>query len=262
MTALACIFVGKLEGVRSPPPTPSATEKTDTQEEQRTKDKQEKRKKNFPTKTTTAGRCGSLWHLLLMDGCLQLFCALRTRHHPQPRLAQPGTRTQHQRMDGTDGVGRPARPPLPRPLLPATSASFGGLRRLSPSPPTVFAKDRRPEAVLARTARAVGGGGAREPPGAGPAGDTRAHTGTLGPPGGSRVQPPPRPSGPPSPCGPLWKDTSLYAICPHPHPRHERPRSSRPSGLRSHTESYQHFDRGGGAGEPHAEAPGGGRCRI
>lgn len=102
MTALACIFGGKLEGARSPPLTPSATEKTDTQEEQRTKDKQEKRKKNFPTKTTTAGRCGSLWHLLLMDGCLQLFCALRTRHHHTAQ-ASPAWHPHPAPTDGRNG---------------------------------------------------------------------------------------------------------------------------------------------------------------
>lgn len=145
-----------------------------------------------------------------MDGCLQPFCAPRTLPSPQTRRARPGTHAHRQQMDGEDGVGH-RRATLPRPLPPAPASGP------PPTVLTVFAKDRRPEAVLAEEvegpARAAeawrGRGAARRWPRWG-----QAATGTWGPPGGSRV-------------GSAWarppldlrgRTSSLYAIGPQPHP--------------------------------------------
>lgn len=214
VTVPACIFGGELDRVRSPLPTPNSMEKTGGENDKR----QTGKNKPFPTKMTTDGSFGSLWHLLLMDGCLQPFCALRTLPSPTDQ-AWPGTCAQHQQMGGMDGVGHPARPPLPRPLLPATSASLGDLR---PPPPTVFAKDRRLEVDLPHSGRKRRVGAAQ----CWPCWGQTCHTGTLGPQGGSCVQPPSRPSGP-FPCGPHLE--GHISLCNLPPPRHERPRSSRPS---------------------------------
>lgn len=195
-------------------------EKTDTQEEKRTKDKQEK-KRTFPTKMAKGGSCRSLWHLLLMDGRLLPFCARGPCHHPQTRQAWPGTHAQHQQMDSVSGVSHPARPPLPRPLPPATSASLGDLRWWSA--PTVFAKDRVLEAVLAEEVDAtLGGAGSRglESTRSRPALallGTDGATGTLGPPGGSctslRLSPLV-----PSPCGPRLEGHISMQFVPSPTP--------------------------------------------
>lgn len=97
------------------------------------KDKRQtgKEKKNFPTKTTTAGRCGSLWHLLLMDGCLQLFCALRTRHHHTAQ-ASPAWHPHPAPTDGRNGRrGPPSQAASPQ--TPAASHQ----RELRGPPPAV-----------------------------------------------------------------------------------------------------------------------------
>lgn len=174
------------------------------------------KKKPFPTKMATDGSCGSLWHLLLMDGCLQPFCALRTPPVITHRAGKPGLvplPSTNRWAEWTDGVGHPGRPPLPRSLLPATSASLGG--EPPATPPTVFAKDRRLEVDRPHGGRKRHMGAAQL---CWPCWGQTCHTGTLGPPGGSCVQPPSRPSGPPLLADLIWKDTSLYAICPHPTP--------------------------------------------
>lgn len=146
-------------------------------------------------------------------------------------------------MGRMDGVGHPARPPLPRPLLPATSASLGDLR---PSLPTVFAKDRRLEVDRPH-------GGQKRLEGAAqrwPCWGQTCHTGTLGPLGGSYVQPPSRSSGPFSLRTSFGRTHLSMQFVPTP-PRHERPRSSRPSGLLSHMEGISTLrNRGGGTGGP------------
>lgn len=219
------------------------------------------KKKPFPTKMTTDGSCGSLWHLLLMDGCLQPFCALRTPPVITHRAGKPGLvplPSTNRWAEWTDGVGHPGRPPLPRSLLPATSASLGGNLR----PPH---RQCLPKTGGWRwTDRTVGGRGTWEPPSsAGPAGDRHA----------IQVLWDPR-EGPASslhlgPLAPLSLRTSFgrthlsMQFVPTP-PRHERPRSSRPSGLLSHMESISTLrNRGGGTGAPPtlSEVPGGGRCR-
>lgn len=120
-------FWWKIRRVRSPLPTPSSMAMTGGE---RTKDKQET--KPFPTKMKTHGSYGSLWHLLLMADWLP---AALLRPEDPAITHRPG-------LGRMDGVGHPARPPLPKPLLPATNASLGDLWL---SPPTVFAKDRRLE---------------------------------------------------------------------------------------------------------------------
>lgn len=262
MMAPTCIFSGNLDRARSYLPTPSAMEKTNTQEEKRTKDKQEKKERTFPTKMTKGGSCGSLWHLLLMDGRLLPFCARGPCHHPQTRRAWPGTHAQHQQMDSMSRVGRPARPPLPRPLPPATSSSLGDLRWWSP--PTVFAKDRVLEAVLAEEVDTTPGAGSRglESTRSSPA---LALLGTdchryFGTPGRVLRQPPPQPSGPLS-LRTSFGRTHLYAICPQPHPGMRGLAAPHPRPPPLTHGKYQHFEKQRwGSRVPHAEAPGGGRC--
>ncbi|KAM7327919.1 hypothetical protein ACRRTK_014286 [Alexandromys fortis] len=118
-------------------------------------------------------------------------------------------------MDSVSRVGRPARPRLPRPLPPATSASLG-------APPTVFAKDRVLEAVLAEEVDVTPGAGSRglESTRSRPALallGTDGATGTLGPPGGFcaslRLSPLV-----PSPCGPRLEGHISMQFVPSPTP--------------------------------------------
>lgn len=58
------------------------------------------KRKPFPTKMTTDGSFGSLWHLLFMDGCLQPFCALKTLPSTTDQASPAPT-------DGRNGRGGP-----------------------------------------------------------------------------------------------------------------------------------------------------------
>lgn len=72
---------------------------------------------------TTDGSCGSLWHLLLMDGCLQPFCALRTPPAITHRAGKPGlvpAPSTNRWVEWTDGLGGPPRQAT-SPQIPAAS---------------------------------------------------------------------------------------------------------------------------------------------
>lgn len=192
---------------------------------------------------TTDGSFGSLWHLLLMDGCLQPFCTLRTLPSPTDQ-ASLAWYLHPAPTDGQDGRGGPPSQAT-SPQTPAASH-----QRQPPGPPATPTDSvcQRQEAG-GRTSHTVGGRGAWEPPSAGPAGDRHAIQ-VLWDPG----------EGPASSLhlGPLapfladliWKDTSLYAICPDPSMRgHAAP--DRPSGLPSHMESISTLrNRGEGTRPP------------
>lgn len=218
--APACIFSGNLERAKLPADSQRNGKDQHTGGEKDKRQTGKKKERTFPTKMTKGGSCGSLWHLLLMDGRLLPFCARGPCHHPQTRRAWPSTHAQHQQMDSVSGVGHPARPPLPRPLAPATSASLGDLRWWSPQ--TVFAKDRVLEAVLAEEVDATPSAGSRglESTRSRPALallGTDGATGTLGPPGGScaslRLSPLV-----PSHCGPRLEGHITMQFVPSPTP--------------------------------------------
>lgn len=247
MTVPACIFGGKLDGVRSPLLTLSFRWKR--QEEKRTKDKQEKKK-------TLPNQDDDRWELWVSvapaaDGRLPA-ALLRpedpARHHPQSRQAWPGACTQHQQMGGMDGrvgwaaqAGHLSPDPCCQPPAPASGGTSGHPHRQC-----------LPKTGGWRwTDRTVGGRGSWETPSpAGPAGDRHA----------IQVLWDPR-EGPASslhlgPLAPLSLRTSFgrthlsMQFVPTP-PWHERPRSSRPSGLLSHMESISTLrNRGGGTGGP------------
>lgn len=98
-----------------------------------------------------------------------------------------------------------------------------------------------------------------EPPSTGPAGDRRCHR-YFGTPGRVLRQPPPQPSGPLS-LRTSFGRTHLYAICPQPHPSMRGLAAPHPRPPPLTHGKYQHFEKQRwGSRNPHAEAPGGGRC--
>lgn len=239
VTVPACIFGGKLDRLRSPLPTPNSMEKTGGEQDKR----QTGQNKPFPTKMTTDGSFGSLWHLLLMDGCLQPFCALRTLPSPTDQASLAWYLCPAP-TDGRDGRGGPP--------SQATSPQI-----------SAASHQRQPRGPLAAPTDSVcqrqeAGGGhttqwAEEARGSRP---VLALLGTdityryFGTPGGVL-----RPASI-SALWPLSLRTSFgrthlsMQFVPTP-PRHERPRSSRPSGLPSHMESISTLrNRGEGTGPP------------
>lgn len=237
-------FWWKIRRARSPLPTPSSMAMTGGE---RTKDKQEK--KPFPTKMTTHGSSGSLWHLLLMAGWLRPEDPAIT--HRPGLVPAPSTNRWAEWMGWATQPGHLSPNPCCLPPTPASGTSGSPHRQCLPK-----------TGGWRWTDRTVGRRGAWEPPSAGPAGDRHATQVLRDPREG------PASSLHPGPLAPLSLRTSFgrthlsMQFVPTP-PRHERPHSSRPSGLLSHMESISTLrNRGGGTGgPPHAEAPGGGRCR-
>lgn len=210
VTVPACIFGGKLDGVRSPLLTLSSRWK-------RTKDKQEKKKKTLPNQDDNR------WELWVSvaptaDGRRLPAALLRpedpSRHHPQSRQARPGACIQHQQMGGMDGRGGPPRQAT-SPQIPAASHQRQPGGGPPATPLTVFAKDRRLEVDRPHGGRKRHMGVAQL---CWPCWGQTCHTGTLGPPG--RVLCPASISAlwPLSPCGPhLEGHISLCNLSP-PHP--------------------------------------------
>lgn len=207
VTVPACIFGGKLDGVRSSLRTPSSMEKTGGE-----KDKRQTGKKNkpFPTKMKTDGSCGSL--APAADG--QLPAALL---HPEGpaithRPGNPGLVPAPNTNRWAEWTGLATQPghlspgPCCQPPAPASGTSGHPHRQCLPK-----------TGGWRWTDRTVGRRGSWEPPSAGPAGDRHAiqvlwdpwegpasslHLGPLAP----------------SPCGPhLEGHISLCNLSP-PHP--------------------------------------------
>lgn len=194
-------FWWKIRRVRSPLPTPSSMAMTGGE---RTKDKQET--KPFPTKMKTHGSYGSLWHLLLMADWLP--AALLRPEDP----ASPTDQAWAEWMGWATQPGHLSPNPCCLPPTPASGTSgsphrqclpkTGGWRWMDGTVGTVHGGQKRRVGAAQRW----------------PCWGQTCHTGTSGSPGGSCVQPPSGPSGPSLLADLIWKDTSLYAICPHPTP--------------------------------------------
>lgn len=157
---------------------------------------------------TTHGSSGSLWHLLLMAGWLP--AALLHPEDPavthRPGLVPaPSTNRRAEWMGWATQPGHLSPDPCCQPPAPASGTSGHPHRQCLPK-----------TGGWRWTDRTVGRRGAWEP--CWPCWGQTCHTGTSGSLGGSCVQPPSRPSGPSLLADLIWKDTSLYAICPHPTP--------------------------------------------
>lgn len=194
-------FWWKIRRVRSPLPTPSSMAMTGGE---RTKDKQET--KPFPTKMTTHGSSGSLWHLLLMAGWLRPEDPAITR---RPGLVPaPSTNRWAEWTGWATQPGHLSPDPCCQPPAPASGTSGCPHRQCLPK----TGGWRWTDGPHGGQKRCVGAAQRW------PCWGRTCHTGTSGSLGGSRVQPPSGPCGPSLLADLIWKDTSLYAICPHPTP--------------------------------------------
>lgn len=229
-------FWWKIRRVRSPLPTPS--------NDRRRKDKRQTRNKTLPNQDENT------WELWVSvaptaDGRLAARSSSAPRrpcHHPQTR-------------PGQNGWGGP-------PSQATSPQTPAACHQRQPRGPLALPTDsvcQRQEAGGGWTARwapsTVGRRGAWEPPSAGPAGDRHATQVLRDPREG------PASSLHPGPLAPLSLRTSFgrthlsMQFVPTP-PRHERPHSSRPSGLLSHMESISTLrNRGGGTGGPPTPRP-------
>lgn len=225
-------FWWKIRRVRSPLPTPSSMATTGGE---RTKDKQEK--KPFPTKTTTHGSSGSLWHLLLMAGWLRPEDPAIT--HRPGLVPAPSTNRWAEWMGWATQPGHLSLDPCCQPPAPASGTSGCPHRQCLPK-----------TGGWRWTDRTVGRRGAWEPPSAGPAGDRHATQVLRDPWEGPASSLHPGPLAP-SPCGPhLEGHISLCNLSPprpgmRGHTAPDPPASSR-------TRKYQHFEkqRWGNRGPP------------